>query len=402
MAIYSLSHSAVGKTTHAGGTAGAHARYVTREGAAREILGEHMPTGRQASQAWLDAQELADRKNARVIDKVLLALPIELDAAERAQLVRDFAAEVGKGRIPWMAGIHDRGEDAGNPHAHVIFRDRDHETGKRVAELSGKGSTERLRETWERVANAALERAGVEQRIDRRSLEAQGIARLPGIHIGPNVLAMDERGVRPTSRVVFDGKRVIDWPSIDQGRTRIDRQAEIEAANDDREQEKERGGRDGKGRSDPMPTASPANQNEPDRSDDLAAREGEEQSRNPIQEMPQQQERDGADEGRGLAAREGPKAAQQPSPTAQTAARQAELPFERQNEPSRLRQAIDRARERLEALGQRLDRAMEKLRERFKEPEKKPQPERDQATVGRSLFEDFSRGRQLRKPGGPM
>ena len=179
------------------GTAGAHAGYVTRESAARSVVGEHMPLDRAGSRAWLDGQEAADRKNARMIDKVMVALPIELDAAERVQLVRDFATEIGGGRIPWLAGIHDRGKDAGNPHAHVIFRDRDHETGKRVANLSAKGSTEQLRQTWERVCNQALERAGQDARIDHRSLATQGVARLPGIHVGPNVLAMEERGIRP-------------------------------------------------------------------------------------------------------------------------------------------------------------------------------------------------------------
>ena len=50
MAIFSLSHNPVGRSTHAAGTAGAHARYVTRDGAAGLILGEHMPTGRGSSQ----------------------------------------------------------------------------------------------------------------------------------------------------------------------------------------------------------------------------------------------------------------------------------------------------------------------------------------------------------------
>ncbi len=419
MAIYSMSHSAIGKTTHAAGTAGAHARYVTREGAARDILGEHMPTGRESSQAWLDAQEAADRKNARVIDKVLLALPIELDAAERAQVVRDFAHEVGRDRIPWMAGIHDKGEDAGNPHAHVIFRDRDIETGKRVAELSGKGSTERLRETWERMANAALERAGSAERIDRRSLEAQGIARQAGIHIGPNVLAMEERGVRPVSRVQLDGARIIDWPAIDQGRTRLDRQAEIEAANDNRE--KERGGK-GKGRGDPMP-ATPANQNdrdvparEPTPPADKAAEPrqaptpederrawaerlkgfGKDQAQEPQKDTQKKsQEPSGNAHGK-----KSPEAAQPASNEAQSGKPTSEQTSS--PEPSRLRQAIDRARERLDALGNRLDQAFSRIRERFLEKDRQRQAKeaeqpRERAEAGRDrmrdLFRDRSRGR---------
>ena len=38
---------------------------------------------------------------------------------------------------------------------------------------------ERCREDWENTANAALDQAGVAERIDRRSLLARGLSRLP-------------------------------------------------------------------------------------------------------------------------------------------------------------------------------------------------------------------------------
>lgn len=145
------------------------------------------------ARAWLDEQESADRKNARVIDKVTIALPRELDAVQRVDLVRAFAAEVTQGRVPWLAAVHDQGKDAENPHAHVVVRDRDLETGKRALNMSEKGSTEMLRETWERACNVALERAGVDERIDRRTLEAQGIEREPTKHIGPQALQIEAR-----------------------------------------------------------------------------------------------------------------------------------------------------------------------------------------------------------------
>ena len=40
MAIYSLSHSSIGRTTHAAGTAGAHVMYITRQLAARQVWDE--------------------------------------------------------------------------------------------------------------------------------------------------------------------------------------------------------------------------------------------------------------------------------------------------------------------------------------------------------------------------
>lgn len=172
--------------------------YITRTGACREVLGSDMPVpaaGERGGEAraWLNEQEEADRKNARVIDKVTVALPLELDAVQRVELVRAFAAEVTQGRVPWLAAVHDQDRDADNPHAHVVLRDRDLETGKMALRMSQSGSTEMLRETWERVCNAALERAGVNDRIDRRTLEAQGIERAPTKHIGPQALQIEAR-----------------------------------------------------------------------------------------------------------------------------------------------------------------------------------------------------------------
>ena len=102
-----------------------------------------MPMGLHAVKAWLRQQEEDDRKNARVIYKVLLALPLELAPVEREELIRVFVWRLARGWVPWLAAVHDLGKDAHNPHAHLILRDRDIKTGKRVMKLSEKGSTNR-------------------------------------------------------------------------------------------------------------------------------------------------------------------------------------------------------------------------------------------------------------------
>ena len=154
-----------------------------------------MPTGIKSASTWLKREESTDRKNARVIDKLMVALPRELDASQRLGLVRRFLRRIGLGRIPWMAAIHDQGEDAHNPHAHILIRDRDIETVRRVAQLSEKGSTKRLRKLWEEEANLALQEAGKAARIDCRSLRDQSIDRQPQRHRGPSYR------FRQTSRV---------------------------------------------------------------------------------------------------------------------------------------------------------------------------------------------------------
>lgn len=239
VAIYSLNHSSIGRSTHAAGTAGAHVGYITRSGACLSVMAERMPlaeAGERGGEArtWLDAQEAADRKNGRVIDKVMLALPRELTAEQQAALVRSFAEDVTLGRAPWLAAIHQ--DHPENPHCHLVIRDKDPETGKRVVGLSEKGSTERLREAWEVAANLALEKAGREERIDRRSLKDQGIEREATIHVGPQAAAMERQGkqIDSQTRQVTTPKgnvRDVRWAEIDGGRTRASHNDRVQARN---------------------------------------------------------------------------------------------------------------------------------------------------------------------------
>jgi hypothetical protein len=227
MAIYSLSHSKIGRSTHRDGTAAAHVRYITRKTACSAFIFARLPTTTPAGVGrWLSEQEVKDRKNARVVDKIMLALPCELAPEQQEACLRDFCERVTQGRVPWCAAIHRQGKDAHNPHAHIIVRDRDPATKKRVAELSEKGTTEDLRRLWQDVANAHLAQAGSEARIDRRSLKDQGADRLPQIHVGPKAEAMAAKGLRPESAPHMEesihGPRQVDYPALDEGRTRAE------------------------------------------------------------------------------------------------------------------------------------------------------------------------------------
>lgn len=229
MAIYSLHHSAIGKAgqkqPH---TAAAHVRYITRARALTRVEGARMPTEQKDAVAFLVQGEDSDRANARVIDKVMLALPRELNAEQRVALVRAYAESVTQGRASWLAAFHEAEKDAENPHVHLVIRDRDPETGRRVAMLSEKGSTERLRLLWEKHANQALEQARRPERIDRRTLEAQGIKRKPTIHEGVRARRARRRGrtlrsrtrQMPNAALAKSRSRAVDYPRIDRGQTR--------------------------------------------------------------------------------------------------------------------------------------------------------------------------------------
>jgi len=66
---------------------------------------------------------------------------------------------------------------------------KDHGLPGRKAEL------EKVRRVWEELANNALERSGIDARIDHRSYADQGVDRLPTSHLGPAVSTMERDGI---------------------------------------------------------------------------------------------------------------------------------------------------------------------------------------------------------------
>lgn len=257
MAIYSLRLMPIGKTTqNLPFTAAAHIRYITRKGAVSAHMAERMPEPPVAAARWLRAEERQGRRNARVADKLVIALPKELNRKQQVELVHGFAEALTKGRASWFAAIHAEGKDRANPHCHLLVRDRDVGSGTRVVMFSagakeaherarkgkaGPTTLRMIRELWEQHGNAALKAAGRPERIDRRSLMDQGILRLPQVHEGPNVRAMHARGVAPKSRdrVKRNGAsrkkgtpatRTVRYAEIDGGRSRVEYNQSLKAA----------------------------------------------------------------------------------------------------------------------------------------------------------------------------
>lgn len=240
MAIYSLHHTSIGKSTQAQPhTTAAHIDYITRKSALSRAESARMPDNKRNAMEFARTTEDRLRKNARVADKLMLALPRELNSDQRAQLVSRFAEAVTGQRAAWFAAIHDKGKDAQNPHCHLVIFDRDPETGRRVFGMSEKGSTERLREIWEKEANSALMRAGRKERIDRRRLELQGIERRPTIHVGVRARQLLRDNHSPQSRdrrqrnncQARSAFRTVAYPALDSGRLRLEHNVSIRRSN---------------------------------------------------------------------------------------------------------------------------------------------------------------------------
>lgn len=155
---------------------------------------------------WNAAEAAEKRNDAKVAREYELALPAELTKGERLALVREFAEAVCE-RFDVAVDVaihapHDYGDDR-NYHAHVLTTTRAvtaQGLGAKTRQLDVSSTAsieiEAIRALWERQANAALEVAGVAARIDARSLAAQGVERLPTMHMGPAASALERRGVR--------------------------------------------------------------------------------------------------------------------------------------------------------------------------------------------------------------
>jgi len=179
------------------------------------------------------------------------------------------------------------GHDPRNHHAHLLFTTREvtkDGLGKKTRILDdreqGPQEVELIRVIWETLANDALEQAGLSHaKIDRRTLDDQGIDRIPQIHIGPEGKAASEKrredenddeedegdkdgdddegksgdksgkqgggsgdkGPAPalakeatTEKEAASQKRDVDYKAIDQGKTRAELVEEIKQVNAER------------------------------------------------------------------------------------------------------------------------------------------------------------------------
>ena len=159
---------------------------------------------------WNKVEAHHKRGDATVAREFVVALPAELDAAQRQELARSYARELAdRYGVGVDLNIHAPGKegDQRNHHAHILltacYCGPTGVLGKKAVELDPihcqrqklPNVVEVERERWEQLANRALEKAGQEARIDHRSLEAQGITdRLPGVHLGPTATAIERSG----------------------------------------------------------------------------------------------------------------------------------------------------------------------------------------------------------------
>lgn len=217
---------------------------------------------------WGTVERMEKREDAQLAREFNMALPHELDAAQRLDLVRSFVQRhfVNRGMVADIA-LHDpvreEGQNSRNFHAHVMLTLRkatpDGLHPVKTREWNSKELLGLWRSEWAMACNSSLERAGQQVRVDHRTLVAQrdealqrkdraraaALNRQPEIHVGPKARQAVRHQRPPVSRPREVGavktrapaqppaKRVRDYPARDRG-TRLSWLENIVAGNNER------------------------------------------------------------------------------------------------------------------------------------------------------------------------
>lgn len=128
---------------------------------------------------WNGVEKSEKRRDAQLAREIEVALPRELAAERRVSVVREFVQDefVSQGMIADIAVHVGRSRDgAEQPHAHILLTTRSLTAegfGPKNRDWNATDRLELWRSHWAEHINRELERAGRDERIDHRSLEAQ-------------------------------------------------------------------------------------------------------------------------------------------------------------------------------------------------------------------------------------
>ena len=188
------------------------------------MLPDYAPDKLKDRETLWDEVEFAEKRaDAQLAFNFDFSLQSEFTNEENIFLARRFIKEnfVSRGMIcDWAFHFPDEfSEDENkNPHIHmlcpmrplnedgtwgekqklVVFTDEKGNKKKKSLRMTDWSDPETLvkwREAWAQINNEMFEIKGLSVRISADTLEAQGIDRLPTIHEGPNVRAMEKKGV---------------------------------------------------------------------------------------------------------------------------------------------------------------------------------------------------------------
>ena len=193
------------------------------------LLPPHAPPEFADRKTLWNSVEAAEKNwNSQLARRMKITLPKELSMEDNIALAKEYCQKefVSKGMIADFA-IHDPDPPNHNPHFHVLLTIRPldengkwapkahkeyllDQDGNRIRGPDGKFKTRKVttvdwnerrkaeiwRHDWEILQNEYLERAGRQERVSMKSYERQGIDKIPTVHMGPAVAALEKKGIR--------------------------------------------------------------------------------------------------------------------------------------------------------------------------------------------------------------
>ncbi|MDY3122330.1 MobQ family relaxase [Suipraeoptans intestinalis] len=174
---------------------------------------------------WNSVEKIEKSKNSQLAREIEIALPKELDREKQIELVREYVKEnfVNVGMCADIA-LHDKND--GNPHAHILLTMRPFnedktwgakskkeyildENGEKVKLKNGNYKTRKInttdwneqdkaeewRKAWANIINKCLEENNIQEKVDHRSYQRQGIEQIPTIHLGVSASQMEKKGI---------------------------------------------------------------------------------------------------------------------------------------------------------------------------------------------------------------
>ncbi len=176
----------------------AHADYIARTGKygrrgdVVHVEPGNMPEFAQAdARAFWLAADVHERANGRAYTELQIALPRELSDGQRIELAQEAAREFMGARFAYILAVHNpvAKDKIEQPHLHIMFSERvvDERTralpeeqffkrngAKKDREWNDRTRPEEIRAKWCKMMNRAMEREGIEERVDPRSWADQG------------------------------------------------------------------------------------------------------------------------------------------------------------------------------------------------------------------------------------
>ena len=238
--------------------AAAHAQYIARDGQYEKrggvelVESGNIPEFAQADpHAFWAAADAHERANGRAYTEIQIALPRELNPAQREELARETTRELMGDRFAYTMAVHVplAKDNIDQPHMHLMFSERAVDAATReLAEdrffkrngakkdpvWNDRNKPEEVREKWVEMMNCAMERAGIEQRMDARSWADQGREDLAALREektlrgdGPEAMERHEKIAEQRRQ-----REELAAPHLDQGAAvrELEKRAEAEVA----------------------------------------------------------------------------------------------------------------------------------------------------------------------------